>query len=173
MASDSLSVIPSTILVPVDFSPSSRQAVDEAVELAEKFGAKLYLLHIVPESSGLILPQGVTEQSLIDTNKRNATEQFERSLSDLKSRGLKVTTRVEVGGDVAGTILDVIEREHIDLIVISTHGLSGWYPAIFGSVTEKLLRLVPCPLLLLRTPKPKSSARVPSERLMEWWTVRA
>ncbi len=74
-----------------------------------------------------------------------------------------------VGTDIAGGILDVIENEHIDMIVISTHGLTGWHPLVFGSIAEKLIRLVHIPLLLVRTEKPESTAKVGSGRLMEWW----
>jgi nucleotide-binding universal stress UspA family protein len=55
------------------------------------------------------------------------------------------------------------------LVVISTHGLTGWHPLVFGSIAEKVMKLVACPVLLLRTPKPASSAKVTSGRLMEWW----
>ena len=47
----------------------------------------------------------------------------------------------------------VIEREHIDMLVISTHGMSGWRPVIFGSIAEKVVKFAGCPLLLLRSPK--------------------
>jgi nucleotide-binding universal stress UspA family protein len=47
----------------------------------------------------------------------------------------------------------VVEREHIDMVVISTHGISGWHPVIFGSVAGKVIKLVKCPLLLLRSEK--------------------
>jgi nucleotide-binding universal stress UspA family protein len=47
----------------------------------------------------------------------------------------------------------VVEREHIDMVVISTHRISGWHPVIFGSVAEKIVKLVTCPLLLLRSVK--------------------
>ena len=53
--------------------------------------------------------------------------------------------------------------------MISTHGVSGWYPTVFGSIAEKVIKLAPCPVLLLRTSKPKSSTKVSSSRLMEWW----
>jgi nucleotide-binding universal stress UspA family protein len=55
------------------------------------------------------------------------------------------------------------------MVVISTHGLTGWHPLVFGSIAEKVMKLVSCPVLLLRTPKPASSAKVASGRLMEWW----
>jgi len=63
----------------------------------------------------------------------------------------------------------VAEQEHADMVVISTHGLTGWHPLVFGSIAEKVMKLVHCPVLLLRTPKPVSSAKVSSGRLMEWW----
>jgi nucleotide-binding universal stress UspA family protein len=70
---------------------------------------------------------------------------------------------------VPGNILDVIDREKIDMVVISTHGMTGWHPLVFGSIAEKVVKLVDCPLLLLRSEKPESSAKVTSGRMMEWW----
>jgi nucleotide-binding universal stress UspA family protein len=65
--------------------------------------------------------------------------------------------------------MEAVEREHIDLVVISTHGISGWHPLIFGSIAEKVVKLVQCPLLLLRSAKPDTSVKSPSSRPMEWW----
>ena len=47
---------------------------------------------------------------------------------------------------MAGNIMIVIEREHIDMIVVSTHGMSGWHPMVFGSSAEKVINFVQCPL---------------------------
>ena len=63
----------------------------------------------------------------------------------------------------------MIEREKIDMVVISTHGMTGWHPLVFGSIAEKVVKLVECPLLLLRSKKTVSSAKVKSGRMMEWW----
>jgi nucleotide-binding universal stress UspA family protein len=63
----------------------------------------------------------------------------------------------------------VVEREHIDLVVISTHGITGWHPLVFGSIAEKVVKMVQCPLLLLRSAKPETSAKVSKARPMEWW----
>ena len=54
--------------------------------------------------------------------------------------------------------MQVIEREHIDMIVISTHGISGWRPMVFGSIAEKIVKQVQCPLLLLRSAEPTAVA---------------
>jgi nucleotide-binding universal stress UspA family protein len=167
--SESASVVPTTILVPIDFSPSSHQALEAATELAEKFGAKLCLLHVIPEYPGFALPESVSQQSIIGESRKTAEEHFQVSLGGLKAKRIEAAAHVEVGSDVAGNILDAIDREQADLVVFTTHGHSGWYPQVFGSVAEKLTRLVQCPLLLLRTPKPESSAKVPYTGMMEWW----
>jgi nucleotide-binding universal stress UspA family protein len=163
------SAIPSKILVPIDFSPSSHAALEAATELAEKFHAELYLLNVIPEFPAVALPETVSEGMIIDAAKKAAAEHFEVSQAGLDAKKVKATSSVEVGQDVAGTILDAIDREHADLMVLSTHGLSGWYPQVFGSTAEKLVKLAQCPVMLLHTPKPETSAKVPFGRSMEWW----
>ena len=151
------STIPAKILLPIDFSPSSHEALEQATVLAEYFHAEVYLVHVVPESGN------------IEEAKKEAEDHFAVSVAGLTSKGIKATCSVEVENDIAGSILDVIEREHIDLIVVSTHGTTGWHPLVFGSIAEKLVKLVHIPLLLIRTEKPESSVKVKSGRLMEWW----
>jgi nucleotide-binding universal stress UspA family protein len=82
---------------------------------------------------------------------------------------VKAGFSVEVANDIAGCIMEVAEREHVDLVVISTHGISGWHPLVFGSIAEKVIKLVQCPLLLLRSAKPETGVKTPSARSMEWW----
>ena len=65
--------------------------------------------------------------------------------------------------------MEVVEREHFDMVVISTHGISGWHPFVFGSIVEKVVKLVQCPLLLLRSAKPEIGAKIPSGRASELW----
>jgi nucleotide-binding universal stress UspA family protein len=151
------STIPAKILLPIDFSPSSREALEQATVLAQHFHAEVYLVNVIPESVNL------------EESKKQAEERFAGSVAGLAAKGIKATSSVEVESDIAGSILDVIDREHIDMIVVSTHGITGWHPLVFGSIAEKLVRLVQIPLLLIHTKKPESSAKVSSGRLMEWW----
>jgi nucleotide-binding universal stress UspA family protein len=169
MSDPSISVIPTKILVPIDFSPSSHAALDAATELAEKFHAEVFLLTVIPEFPNVSLPDSITEATVIEKAKKEASERFAVSQSALGAKGVIVKSSVEVSNDVAGAILDAIEREQANLVVITTHGLSGWYPQVFGSIAEKVVKLANCPTLLLRTPKPESSAKVPFGRSMEWW----
>jgi len=166
---NSVSVIPTKILVPIDFSPSSHAALDAATEFAEKFDAEILLLSVIPAFPSVSLPDSITEAAIVENGKKEADARFAVSQEALGAKGVKVTSSIEVDNDVAGAILEVAERENIDLIVITTHGLSGWYPQVFGSIAEKIVKLAQCPVLLLRTPKPVSSAKVPFGRSMEWW----
>jgi nucleotide-binding universal stress UspA family protein len=152
-----VSAIPTKILVPIDFSPSSHAALDAATELAERFGAEIFLITVIPEFPDRSVPDSIAEATVVERGTEVTEERFAETEAALEAKGIKVTSRVEVGNDVAGTILEAIEQEGADLVVITTHGLSGWYPQVFGSIAEKLVKLVKCPLLLLRTPKPESS----------------
>jgi nucleotide-binding universal stress UspA family protein len=169
MPYDHTSVNPSRILVPVDFSPSSHQALDAAADLAEKFNAQVTLLHVIPEYANAVLPETVSQETLVEAERIAANERFAISKSALDGKRIACSIVVEVGSDVASMIIDVAERENVDLLVFTTHGLSGWYPQVFGSIAEKLVKLAQCPVLLLRTPKPESTAKVPFGRMMEWW----
>ena len=153
----SFSTIPAKILLPIDFSPSSHDALEQAKVLAQHFHSSVHFVHVIPE--------GVNTEN----EKKDAEARFAVSVAALAAKGIKATSSVEVDNDIAGSILDVIDREHIDLIVVSTHGTTGWHPLVFGSIAEKLIRLVHIPLLLIRTEKPESTAKVSSGRLMEWW----
>ncbi len=163
------SPIPTKILVPVDFSPSSHAALESAADLAQHFGAALQLVHVIPMFPATTFPDFIPETKFLEAARAQAERHFAAASADLTAKGIKVSSTVEVGDDVASTILDVVEHEKADMVVISTHGLTGWHPLVFGSIAEKVMKLVACPVLLLRTPKPESSAKVTSERLMEWW----
>jgi nucleotide-binding universal stress UspA family protein len=169
MPYDHASVNPSRILVPVDFSPSSHQALDAAADLAEKSNAQVTLLHVIPEYANAVLPETVSQETLVEAERIAANQRFAISKAALDAKRIACSIVVEVGSDVASMIIDVAERENVDLLVFTTHGLSGWYPQVFGSIAEKLVKLAQCPVLLLRTPKPDSTAKVPFGRMMEWW----
>jgi nucleotide-binding universal stress UspA family protein len=156
MSDANVSAIPTKILVPIDFSPSSHVAIETATELAEKFHAEIILLHVLPESAA-------------DEAKALAEKNFAISQAALDAKGIKASAKIVEDHDVAGYILEFAEEAKIDLVVISTHGVSGWYPCVFGSIAEKIVKLIHTPIMLLRTEKPETSVKIPHGRLMEWW----
>ena len=163
------STIPTKVLLPIDFSSSSEAALEIASDLALHFHAELYLLHVMPMFPTTSIPDLLPETEFLQEARGYADRNFAKCHAALESRGVKSTPIVEVGNDIAGNIIEVVEREHIDLVVISTHGISGWHPLVFGSIAEKVVKLVQCPLLLLRSAKPDADVKAPSRRSMEWW----
>jgi len=55
------------------------------------------------------------------------------------------------------------------MVIALTYGIFGWHRFAFGSIAEKVVKLVQCPLLLLRSSKPETGAKIPSGRVSEWW----
>jgi nucleotide-binding universal stress UspA family protein len=145
---------PKLILSPIDFSDPSHDALNTAAELAGCFGSELLLVHVVPQIPRLpsdvsIFSEGQFEEQL----RQDAEKQLEGLVAKLAQKKLKA--RYSIGlpaNDAAMEILRIAEHEHADMIVIATHGLTGWRRLAFGSVTEKVVRLAECPVLVLRLP---------------------
>ena len=161
--------IPTKILLPIDFSPSSQAALEMAADLAQHFQAELYLVNVIPEFPTTTIPDFTPEAAFLEKARDYAEIHLAKCRTALLTRGVKSTFSVEVGNDVVGNIMEVVDREHIDMIVISTHGISGWHPLVFGSIAEKVVKLARCPLLLLHSAKPESDVKATSVRSMEWW----
>ena len=161
--------IPTKILLPIDFSPSSQAALEMAADLALHFHAELYLVNVIPMFPTTTIPDLIPEGEFLQEARTHAERHLAKCHAALVAKGVKSTSSIEVGNDIAGSIMEVVEREHIDMVVISTHGISGWHPLVFGSIAEKVVKLVQCPLLLLRSAKPESGVKTGAGRSMEWW----
>jgi nucleotide-binding universal stress UspA family protein len=159
--------VPTKILLPIDFSPSSQAALEMAADLAKHFHAKLYLVNVIAMFPPSTLPDVIPEATFIQESRAFAERHLAKCKAVLVTRGVKSTSCVEVGNDIVGNILAVIAREHIDMVIISTHGISGWHPLVFGSIAEKVIKLVQCPLLLLRSAK--AGSKTASRRATTWW----
>lgn len=145
------------ILVPVDFSKYSKAALQAAAELAEQFGAKLTLLHVVEES---IHPAFYVtgKESVMELNPEiedKSKEAMTRLLSEMGKSHVGFETEV-VAGRPANEIIKFAESHGTDLIVTGTHGLSGLERFLLGSTTEKVVRHVDCPVLTVKLPKEES-----------------
>lgn len=161
--------IPTRIMLPVDFSPASKAALEMASDLANHFHAELYLLNVIPMSPSPALPDMIRETAITEAARTYAKQHFAKCKTDLAARGIRFTSSVEIGDNIAETIMEVVDREHIDMIVISTHGLSGWRPFVFGSIAEKIIKLAQCPLLLLHAARPEDGVKATSRTSGEWW----
>lgn len=150
---------PRLILSPIDFSDSSLDALNSAVDLAERYKAGLLLVHAVPVIAKLpaqvsMLREDEYENELItEANKR-----LDELAAKIGKKGIQVSTKVGLANDAAMEIIRLAEESNVDLIVIATHGMTGWRRLAFGSVTEKVVRAASCPVLVLRQQAQSASA---------------
>ncbi len=142
------------ILVPVDGSALAEAALFQASLIAQEQGADLVLLRVVEPLSNWqkkILREGNYADTVVEKERQ---QEAERYLADctatLQTEQLTVTTHL-YRGNAGETILHLIEQEPFDLVVMSTHGLSGYSRWVYGSVAGKVLHRASCPLLLIRS----------------------
>jgi universal stress protein A len=136
-----------TILCPIDYSDASRRAIHYARVIAEHFGARLLLLAVEDPllTEAVDLGTGVVWDP---QESRRELEQFARAaLGEQPLRSSELALEVAVGKP-APEILRVARAEGCELIVMSTHGLTGMRKLFFGSTTERVLRETTVPVLL-------------------------
>ena len=125
------------VLWPTDWSEVSERALDEAITISAQHGAQLLMLHVIesPELEMSWLHEEHMEKRLRKLRERKAGAQNARLL---------------VGHGVAAKeITRIAAAECVDLIVMSTHGSNGWQSLRLGSVAQKVMREVPCPVFLV------------------------
>ena len=134
------------ILSPVDFSSNSKRALDHAAVMARWYEAELVALHVVP-----LLPTVFGFPSPVAMGTDPATsEAVARELSGFVAEAatvVKTVTPVVREGSPAVEILHYAAENDVDLVVLGTHGRSGFERFMLGSVTEKVVRKAPCPVL--------------------------
>jgi universal stress protein A len=139
-----------TILVPVDFSEHSREALDTAIQMAHLFGSTIHLLHCYHIQTAGISPYGIVLPSGYYADIRDAAE---KRLSEwhekVSGEGIKVESRLSADSPSLAINL-AAEEIKADVIVMGTRGLSGLKHAMLGSVAERVVRLAPCPVLTVK-----------------------
>jgi nucleotide-binding universal stress UspA family protein len=145
------------ILAPTDFSELSLAAIDNAVELANHFQAELDVLHVVPTLSEEIAP-GEYKASEYDADRLSvARKQLCEMIEARTPKAVNARPLVRLG-NAADEIQRAAKAENIDLIVIATHGATGWRHLVYGSVAERVLRLAERPVLTIHNDDGRTSA---------------
>jgi nucleotide-binding universal stress UspA family protein len=139
-----------SILVPLDFSPPSKKALDYAVAFARQFKSKLTLLHVVEPVAtpdfAASFPLGMANDRLMAA-ARNELEAVMTSARIPRGTVEKALVRF---GRSFHEIADAARTRKVDLIIIATHGYTGLKHALLGSTTERVVRHAPCPVLVVR-----------------------
>ena len=146
------------ILVAVDGSEGSRKASDVAVELAEKFGAQLYVLHAFrgyPEYMSMFptapSPSGEAIREYEAYAKKAALEVVGRTVSLAEKRRVKVRPHTtETIGSAVQAITEYAAAEKVDLIVMGTRGMGGFKKMLLGSVSSGVVTHAQCAVLVVR-----------------------
>jgi len=138
------------ILVPTDFSEASYSAFGAAGELAEQYRADIVLLHVIPPVPLFAYDVPALDMSVYSRTLREAAMGHLHTLiSHRFPRGIAIEPQVALG-DPARTIVRNARETGADMVVISTHGETGWRHTLFGSVTEKVVRHADRPVLVIQ-----------------------
>ena len=138
------------ILVPTDASDYSRRALKIAVDLAETFQAQLTLLNVTytPQAYwGYAVSYGitVTQEQLY----QNGEMAIEATLEGADIGGITLHKRVEAGHPVS-VIIECVKKEGVDLVVMGSHGYGVIAGSVLGSVSQRVLQRVSCPVLIVK-----------------------
>lgn len=141
------------ILVPIDFSNYSKNALRYAVNFAKKFDSKIFLVYVVEPviyPSDFSMGQVTFPVADLEMNEKASEELENLAKSEIGSE-IKVETIIKTGKPFV-EINETAREEDIDLIIIATHGHTGMEHLLFGSTAEKVVRKAPCPVLTIREP---------------------
>ena len=151
------------VVCPVDFSDTSRHALDQAAAIARWYEAGLTVVYVFVSLPTLDLPPLVLD----DKDREGLMVQLRRFVAGVPS-DVRLELRVEQAEYVHDEILRQIAAEDADLLVLGTHGRSGFHRLFLGSVTEKTIRRAPCPTLVVppRAPVVSPDARIQFRRIL-------
>lgn len=138
------------VLVPLDFSSASKNAFKYALKLAQQVGAQLTLLHVIRPTASPAFSTLTETAVLFETDLATSEEALRSLVAMARTAGVidaQSTFRV---GVAAHEIVEEAKELDADLIVIATHGFTGWKHYCIGSTAERVVRAAPCPVLVVR-----------------------
>lgn len=140
-----------SILVPVDFSAASANALEIAIGMAQAFDAELILLHAWELPVYPYMEFMLSSSELSSAIERGATQRLESTLQAVQARVPRSKSKLMMGV-VWQKIIEAIDELKPELVIMGTHGRHGVSHALLGSVAEKIVRLSPVPVLTARAP---------------------
>jgi universal stress protein A len=144
------------VLAPTDFSSHSEGSVRFGCELADRLGAELHLLHVLSEVVVPAGPDPMLISSMPPEYYREVEDQSRQTLETLCGADWPKPDRIVSAvrwGDPVDEINAYATEAGVDLIVVATHGRTGFAHVLLGSVAERIVREAPCPVLTIRDKK--------------------
>ena len=137
------------ILHPSDFSPAARPAFRKAVELAKANGAELVIAHVLPVLP--LLPDAYiaasTYNEMLAAQRASGQKQLDRLVVAAKAAGARASGALLDFAIPDDAIVRLAKSRQTDVIVIGTHGRTGFQRALMGSVAARVIALAPCPVM--------------------------
>jgi nucleotide-binding universal stress UspA family protein len=149
------------ILVPVDFSPHSSHALQVGLDFCRRFDAALGIVHVYEPIvyagvDGFLLPPSATEQTLPALRQRE--KQLEMAADEARAAGVRAVETALLQGVTFNEITRYAREGSYDLIVLGTHGRTGFGRVLIGSVAERVVRTAPGAVLAVRLPEQQLTA---------------
>jgi len=136
-----------SILIPTDGSSGMASVAEQALALAEQFGASVHVLYVVDDRAYASVPDDARHRirETLEADGQTATKTIAERAVD---RGLAVSREVR-WGNPPGAILAYADENEIDLVVMGTHGRTGYERYLLGSVAEKVVRMAKRPVMTI------------------------
>lgn len=142
------------LLLPTDFSACADHALTYAAEVADRFDARLHVLHVINELD----PDwyGITnaQERAVELREQIREEAHDRLHDLAPDSGVDTTVSLQLSFDVADSIHEYVDEQPIDLVVMGTHGRRGLDRLMLGNVADKIVRHASCPVMTVREEAP-------------------
>lgn len=164
-----------TILIPLDLSQRAECALPIAARLARHFRARLIVAHVVkfpemPRRTPLTVEDKELAKNLTKRNQQEASKYLIQIENRLKARTIDVQTRLSEREDISSTLHEMVDKECVDLVVMSAHGYSGARKWPYGNIVEKFLSYGSTPLLIYQDLRVGELKRTYAETIIEQHT---
>lgn len=139
----------SKVLVPIDGSDNSFRALDAALLLSEKLGAKVTAIHVMEDIPVLHIQSEKLLRQLLDSYKKESQKILLKCSEISARKGLSIDTKL-LQGNAGSIILDFCEKEKYDTIVMGSRGMGKFKELVLGSVSNKVIHHSSCPVMIIR-----------------------
>jgi nucleotide-binding universal stress UspA family protein len=151
------------VAVATDFSECSEHAMQHAMAVARHFGATLHLLHLVRPSQWAFVPEMMP--AIDEVADRDCNQLVERLTQGHQLDGIRFRRWV-VQGEIAEVARDFVREQHIDLLIVGTHGRGGLPRLLLGSVAQQIFHYVTCPVVTVGPRSPGAGEHLQLKRVL-------
>ena len=140
------------ILVPWDGSKHSIRAFKMALDLAKKYSSKISVIHCIESEAyrGQWYPDSRYSKVVIQTQMKTAKIEIDKLVSMAKTMGVPISSNILVADSVVKQIVTYAKSKKMELVVMGSHGRTGWSKVLHGSVTNGVSQHLHCPVLIVK-----------------------